>query len=531
MMKQPDLQQLSADEVRHLASQLLLQVTELKTDNDHLKTNNNSLKIDNDGLKSRNHQLKILNDKLSYEMALLKRHTFGKASEKLNPLQISLLGDMVDADIAGIEEEATRAAPRKAIQDKQQPKRTALPKELPLNIIVHEPDNTQCNCGCQLKRIGEDVSEKLDYTPGTLVVEKHVRGKWACPECETIQQAAVPPQVIDKGIPTSGLLAHVLIAKYADHLPLYRQEQIFERAGFAIARSTLADWVGRCGVALQPLVDTMQAELLQHGVLHADESPVPMLAPGKKKTHQAYIWAYANTDQSDAPCVIYHFSPSRAGEHARAFLSGWQGKLVCDDYSGYKASFKQGVIEIGCMAHARRKFHDLHVAGKSHIAEDALHQIAQLYAIESKIRDLAPDEKQGIRQMQAIPILDELRRWLLNQRQKVPRKSATMKAIDYTLNRWGALTRYCEDGAVPIDNNRVENLIRPWALGRKNWLFAGSLRSGQRAAAIMSLIQTAKLNGHEPQAYLKDVMNRLPTQKNSQIQELLPYNWQPAVNL
>ena len=524
MMKPSDLQQLSADDVRHLASQLLLQVTALETDNSYLKT-------DNDSLASRNRHLKILNDKLTYEMALLKRHTFGKASEKLHPLQISLLGDVIDADTGGIEEEITRATPREATREKQQPKRTALPAELPRTLIAHEPDNTQCRCGCQLKRIGEDVSEKLDYTPGTLTVERHVRGKWACPDCETIQQAAVPPQVIDKGMPTSGLLAHVLIAKYADHLPLYRQEQIFERAGFAIARSTLADWVGRCGVALQPLVDAMQADLLQYGVLHADESPVPMLSPGKQKTHQAYIWAYANTVQSDKPCVIYHFSPSRAGEHARAFLQGWQGKLVCDDYSGYKASFRQGVTEIGCMAHARRKFHDLHVAGKSHIAEDVLNRIAQLYAIESESKSLAPDERQSIRQAKAVPILDELRRWLLSKRHSVPRKSATMKAIDYMLNRWAALTRYCEDGAVPIDNNRVENLIRPWALGRKNWLFAGSLRSGQRAAAIMSLIQTAKLNGHEPHAYLKAVMERLPTQKYSQINELLPYNWQPAVNL
>lgn len=523
-MIQADLHRLTADELRRLASQLLHQL-EAK---DQL-INAKDLTIAQ--TERENLNLKVLAEKLSFEMALLKRHTFGKASEKLHPLQISLLGDIVDADIAGIEAEIAKTEPREATKEKQQPKRTALPAELPRTIIQHEPDNTQCRCGCQLQRIGEDVSEKLDYTPGTFTVERHVRGKWACPDCETLQQAPVPAQVIDKGLPTSGLLAHVLIAKYADHLPLYRQEQIFARAGFAIARSTLADWVGRCGVALQPLIDTMQKDLLQHKVLHADESPVPMLSPGKKTTHQAYIWAYANTQQSDKPCVIYHFSPSRAGEHARAFLQGWQGQLVCDDFSGYKASFKQGVTEIGCMAHARRKFHELHVADKSQIAAYALNQIAQLYALESQAKALNDDERRRLRQEQAVPILDELHRWLMDQRQKVPKKSATMKAIDYSLNRWEALTRYCGDGAVPIDNNRVENLIRPWALGRKNWLFAGSLRSGQRAAAIMSLIQTAKLNGHEPHAYLKDVMDRLPTQKYSQIHELLPYNWKPAVNL
>lgn len=524
MMTQPDLQRLTADELRHLAS-LLLNQLEAKD----LLINAKDLTITH--IERENLNLKVLAEKLSFEMALIKRHHFGKASEKLHSLQISLLGDIVEADIAGIEADIAHIEPAESAKAKQQPKRAALPQELPRTIITHEPDNKQCRCGCQLKRIGEDVSEKLDYTPGTFTVERHVRGKWACPDCETIQQAPVPAQVIDKGLPTSGLLAHVLIAKYADHLPLYRQEQIFARAGFTIARSTLADWVGRCGVALQPLIDAMQADLLHHNVLHADESPVPMLSPGKKTTHQAYIWAYANTVQSDKPCVIYHFSPSRAGEHARAFLNGWQGQLVCDDFSGYKASFKQGVTEIGCMAHARRKFHELHVADKSQIAEVALNWIAQLYALESQARGLDDDERRRIRQAQAIPILDELHRWLLDQRQKVPKKSATMKAIDYSVNRWEALTRYCGDGAVPIDNNRVENLIRPWALGRKNWLFAGSLRSGQRAAAIMSLIQTAKLNGHEPHAYLKDVLDRLPTQKYSQLHELLPYHWKPSVNL
>ena len=525
MINPSALQQLSADELRSLAEQLMQQLGE----KNHLIDEKDQTIVQKE---RENLNLKTLNDKLTYEMAILKRHTFGKTSEKLHPLQISLLGELVETDMGGIEEELSRLAPPSAEPaSKQQPKRAALPAALPRILIKHEPDNTQCPCGCQLKRIGEDVSEKLDYTPGTFTVERHVRGKWACPDCETIKQAPVPAQVIDKGIPTSGLLAHVLIAKYADHLPLYRQEQIFERAGFAIPRSTLGDWVGRCGVVLQPLVDAMQNELLQHPVLHADESPVPMLSPGKKKTHKAYIWAYANTAQDDKPMVIYHFSPSRAGEHARTFLSGWQGQLVCDDFSGYTASFKQGVTEIGCMAHARRKFHDLHIANKSMIAEEALEKIRDLYIIEQAASDLSDDKRLQMRQEKSKPILDELHHWLMSRRQKVPKGSATAKAIDYSLNRWEALTRYCEDGAVPIDNNRVENLIRPWALGRKNWLFAGSLRSGQRAAAIMSLIQTAKLNGHEPHAYLKDVMDRLPTQKQSQIAELLPYNWQSPVNL
>lgn len=213
------------------------------------------------------------------------------------------------------------------------------------------------------------VSEKLDYTPGVFTVEQHVRGEWACRQCETLIQAPVPAQVIDKGIPTAGLLAHVMVAKFADHLPLYRQEKIFGRAGLAIARSTLAQWVGQTGVQLQPLVDALREAVLGQRVIHADEAPVQMLAPGEKKTHRAYVWAYSTTPFADLKAVVYDFSPSRAGEHARNFLGQWNGKLVCDDFAGYKASFEQGITEIGCMAHARRKFFDLHAANKSQLAE------------------------------------------------------------------------------------------------------------------------------------------------------------------
>ncbi|TCS34307.1 IS66 family transposase [Reinekea marinisedimentorum] len=470
------------------------------------------------------------NQQLKHEMAILKRHKFARTSEVLNAHQRSLLDDLVNEDIAAIEEhiaqhDAQLAEVQNKPQEKRQPKRAPLPPELPRTIIEHEPHSTECSCGCQLKRIGEDISEKLDYVPGTFTVERHVRGKWVCDQCETLTQAPVPAQIIDKGIPTAGLLAQVLIAKYGDHLPLYRQEKIFARAGVEMSRSTLADWVGRCGVALQPIVDALRDELHQHSVLHADETPVAMLSPGKQKTHKAYVWAYTSTPFSGTRAVVYDFAPGRSGEHARRFLQSWQGKLVCDDFSGYKASFKQGITEIGCMAHARRKFFDLHAANQSTLAEYALQQIGHLYDIEREIKETTNEQRKMVRQQQAKPILDQLREWLTLQRQRVPNGSAIAKAIDYSLKRWDALTRYCEDGAVPIDNNWVENQIRPWALGRNNWLFAGSLRSGQRAANVMSLIQSAKLNGHDPYMYLKDVLARLPSQKNNQLDELLPHNW------
>ena len=469
-------------------------------------------------------------DKLTHELVTLKRWKFGHSSEQLNGTQISLIEETIEADIAAIEQELQELAPaaKTPAQPRQQPKRTALPAGLPRVTVHHEPDSTTCGCGCQLKRIGQDVSEKLDYTPGVFTVEEHVRGKWACAQCQTLTQAPVPAQIIDKGIPTAGLLAQVLVAKYADHLPLYRQETIFARAGMALPRSTLAQWVGVCGVQLQPLVDALKSEMLKHVVLHADETPVAMLKPGTKKTHRAYLWAYAPGAFEDLKAVVYDFCESRAGEHARAFLSEWRGSLVCDDYAGYKAGFVSGIVEVGCMAHSRRKFFDLHVSSKSQIAGQACAYISQIYDVEREIKNVSAAERLQVRQRESKPLADAFKQWMLLQRQKITDGSATARALDYSLKRWTALTQFLDDGQLPIDNNWIENQIRPIAIGRNNWLFAGSLRAGQRAAAVMSLIQSAKLNGHDPYAYLKDVLTRLPTQKNSQIEELLPHRWQPA---
>jgi len=508
MTSSPNLDQMTPEQLRALAAQLLS-------------------KVDTMGRESRRDKTVI--EQLSHEIAILKRHKFAKRSEQISPAQGSLLDDLLNTDLEAIEAELNALRPEPAAtSSRQQPKRAPLPSQFPRTVIRHEPESTQCACGCQLQRIGEDVSEKLDYTPGVFTVEQHVRGKWACRQCETLIQAPVPAQVIDKGIPTAGLLAHVMVAKFADHLPLYRQEKIFGRAGLVISRSTLAQWVGQTGVQLQPLVDALREAVLAQDVVHADETPVQMLAPGEKKTHRAYVWAYCTTPFSALKAVVYYFSPSRAGEHARNFLDTWNGKLVCDDFAGYKAGFEQGITEIGCMAHARRKFFDLHAANKSQLAEQALHSIGGLYEVERQAKDLSDEDRWRIRQEKAKPLADTLHTWMLAQRELVPEGSAIAKALDYSLKRWVALTRYLDDGAVPIDNNAVENQIRPWALGRSNWLFAGSLRSGKRAAAIMSLIQSARMNGHDPYAYLKDVLTRLPTQKASEIEQLLPHQWMPG---
>jgi len=469
-------------------------------------------------------------EKLTFEMAQLKRVKFGTKSEQLDAGQRALFDEAVDADMAALEAqlEELLAASKKPREPGERPKRAALPPQLPRVEHHHEPENTTCACGCELKRIGEDVSEKLDYVPGVFTVERHVRGKWACAQCRTLTQAPVPAEIIDKGIPTSGLLAQVLVAKYADHLPLYRQEAIFGRAGLALPRSTLASWVGVCGPRLQPLVDALKAHVLGRGVVHADETPVAMLSPGSGKTHRAYLWAYASGAFEPLRAVVYDFTESRAGEHARAFLGDWQGSLVCDDFAGYKALFARGVIEAGCMAHARRKFVELHVANKSTIAATAVDLIGQLYGIERDVKVLPPEQRLHERRTRAAPVATALHDWLIAQRTKIMDGTATAKAIDYSLKRWVALMRYLDDPALPIDNNFDEQQIRPWATGRKNWLFAGTLLAGQRAAAIMSLIQSAKLNGHDPYAYLKDVLARLPTQLARDIDELLPHRWAPA---
>ncbi len=502
VLEQQSVSDLSAEQLRELATRLLTDVR---------------------------HKQAVI-DKLTHENAVLKRLKFAAQSERYSADQKSLLDETLDADLQAVSEEiAQNASPAAATPPaKQQPKRQPLPASLPRREIRHEPESTTCGCGCQMRRIGEDVAEKLDYEPGVFTVERHIRGKWACVKCETLVQAPVDAHIIDKGIPTTGLLAQVLIAKFADHLPLYRQEAIFARAGLGIARSTLAQWVGSCGVQLQPLVDALKDEMLKHSVLHADETPVQMLKPGNGKTHRAYLWAYAPGAFEDLKAVVYDFCESRAGENARAFLGEWRGSLVCDDYSGYKAGFAHGVTEAGCLAHARRKFFELHASNKSQVAESALQQISAIYDIEREVQGLTPDERQRIRQVRSRPLLDDLHRWMLLTRQKITDGSATAKALDYSLKRWVALTLFVDDGRLPVDNNWIENQIRPIAIGRSNWLFAGSLRAGKRAAAVMSLIRSAKLNGHDPYVYLKDVLARLPIQRASQIGELLPHRWQAA---
>jgi len=467
---------------------------------------------------------------LSHEIAILRRLKFGQKSEQFTGAQAHLFEEAIGEDLEAIELELQALQPPKAPRAPlNRPKREALPAQLPRIEYRHEPHSILCPCGCQLKRIREDISEKLDYEPGTFSVQRHIRGVWACTGCETMTQAPMPAHIIDKGLPATGLLAQILINKFSDHLPLYRQEAIFKRQAVHVPRSSMAQWVGQCGHQLQPLVDALQRSVLEHGILHADETPVRMLKPGSGKTHKAYLWAYAPGKFESLKAVVYDFNEGRAGEFARQFLGDWKGKLVVDDFAGYRASFRQGVTEIGCMAHARRKYFDLYKSSKSPTAQRAVELIGELYEIEREALALSPERRLALRQEKAKPLADKLHEWMLAQRQRVLDGSGTAKALDYSLKRWAALTRYLDDGQVPIDNNHIEMQIRPVAIGRANWLFAGSLRAGKRAAAIMSLIQSAKLNGLNPYAYLRDVLERLPTHPDNRIDDLLPHNWTAPV--
>ena len=474
-------------------------------------------------------ELKI--QQLTLELAHHKRIRFGCKSESFSPEQRDLFIEASDEDSAAIVAELEQQ--QKPTVSPRQYKRTGrnpLPPELPRIEHRHEPESCTCgDCGRALVKIGEDISEQLDVEPARFFVHRHIRPQYACRTCETVTAAPVPAALIDGGLAAPSLHAWVLIQKYLDHLPLYRIEKISERHGVPIARSTLAQWVGQLGVSLQPLVDRLAEVLLQGQVLHADETPVQQLDPGKGKTKRAYMWAYRSNDlEGAARIVVFDYQTSRSGQHARNFLREWRGHLMVDDYSGYKSLFQKGVTELACLAHCRRKFFDLHAAGGHAVAEEALRRIGELYAIETQTRDSDAAARLALRRQEALPKLSALHDWLIAQRLKTADGTGLARAIDYSLKRWPALIRYVDSGILPIDNNPVENAIRPITLGRRNWLFTGSERAGCRAAAIQSLLATAKLNGFEPYAWLKDTLEKLPAWPYSRIDDLLPIRTAPA---
>ena len=480
--------------------------------------------IHSQNLTLRSQDIKI--QALIQEVAYLRRMRYGVKNEALSAEQRSLFEDDVIQDIAAIEAElkvpATPAVPRARAG------RQALPEHLERVEVRHEPNSCNCFvCQSDLLKIGEDVSEQLDIEPARFFVIRHIRPQYACRQCETITAAPVAPAVIDGSLAAPGLLTWVAIGKYLDHLPLYRLEQIAARQQVNLSRSTLSEWIGRMGFALQPLADRLSELLKQRQVLHADETPVKQLDPGAGKTKRAYLWSYRSNDlDTGPPIVVFDYQGSRSGQHARDFLHGWQGSLMVDDYGGYKKMFAMdatgSVSELACWAHARRKFFDLQISGAHPHAAEALRRIASLYAVEEAARAMDHDARAAHRRQHSLPILADMHEWLIRLRVSTANGSGLARAIYYSLNRWESLNRYAQTGNLPIDNNPVENAIRPIAIGKKNWLFAGSERAGKRASAIQSLFATAKLNGIEPAAWLKDTLEKLPVWTMRRIDELLP---------
>jgi transposase len=472
--------------------------------------------------QSRNDALKI--QALTLELAYYKRIRFANKSEQFSAEQRELFEESWSTDASAQAAEVEQLSPASKPARRERAGRQPLPEHLPRIEHRHEPDACICGqCGKDLIKIGEDISEQLDVEPARFFVHRHIRPQYACRACETISAAPIPPAVIDGGMAAPGLLTWVMTSKFLDHLPLYRLEQIAARQQVPLARSTLAEWVGRVGVALQPLVDRLTVLLRERSVLHADETPVAQLDPGAGKTRKAYLWAYRSNDlEPGPPILVFDYQPGRQGAHARNFLDGWRGHLMVDDYAGYKALFAHGLTELACLAHARRKFFDLHAANQSPIAAEALRRVGELYEVERQAQGMDAVGRRQLRAQEARPRLEALRTWLIDTRIGVADGGGTAKALDYSIKRWPALMRYADSGVLPVDNNPVENAIRPIAIGKKNWLFAGSERAGKRAAAIQSLLGTAKLNGLDPHAWLRDTLEKLPVWPNSRIDELLP---------
>lgn len=477
--------------------------------------------------------------RLIAEIARLKRWQYGRSSERMSELSTQLLLALGDHPVLAPAGEAA-AVPAIELSDgvavndpKVLPlrrKARVFPAHLPRETFLHAPPSCDCPaCGTAMRKLGEDVSEMLDFEPGYFKVLRHVRPKLACGHCATVVQEPAPSRPIARGMAAPGLLAQVIVAKYADHCPLYRQAGIYRRSGVELDRATLAAWVGEVAHLLLPLAEAIGRYVRQGEKIHTDDTPVPVLEPGRGKTRTARLWTYVRDDRpaasTDPPAVWYRYSEDRKAERPRLHLLGYAGILQADGYAGYEALYDSGQIrEAACWAHARRKFYDVLQTAPSPIATEALRRIGELYAIEAEIRGTPPIERRAVRQQRSQALLAALNTWLQATLIQLSAKSALAKAIQYSLTRWTALTRFTDDGLIEIDNNTAERAIRPLVMGRKNYLFQGSDQGGNNAAVIYTLIGTARLNDVEPYAYLRAVLTRIADHPINQIDALLPWH-------
>jgi transposase len=495
-----------------------------------LESHRKTLSEQADELRSRSERiehLKLLVDKLRHVL-------FGARSEKIVVKLEQLELELEEEETAYAELEAAAERLSSAQEPKTRPVRKPLPEHLSREVITHAPHRDCCpGCGGHLRQFGEDVSEQLEYIPDSFKVIRHVRPKFSCTGCDRVVEAPAPSRPIERGLAGPGLLAHVIVSKFSDHLPLYRQSEIYARQGVEISRSTLAGWVGGASDLLGPLVDAIQKHVLAGRKLHADDTPMPVLAPGNGKTKTGRLWTYVRDDRPagdpSAPAVWFAYSADRKGEHPRQHLQTFRGALQADAYAGFHHLYGERIYEAACWAHARRKFHEIHVVHASPTTTEALARIGALYAIEDEIRGRPADLRLSIRQTRAKPLLEQMRTWMEKAQRSLSSKSETAGAIRYALSRWRALTRYIDDGMLEIDNSAAERALRAVALGRKNFLFAGSDCGGERAAAMYSLIGSAKLNGLDPELYLRTVLAQIADYPVSRIQDLLPWNLAPSL--
>ena len=459
------------EEVRKLEAQLESQLEQLSAQGEELRDRSERIE-----------HLKLMVEKYRHMI-------FGKKSEKIVVKLEQLEFELEEDETTQAEAEAIseRVSPRK--EPKPRSERKPLPEHLKREEQIHKPDTDCCpDCGGGLRHFGDDVSEQLEYVPESFKVIRHVRPKFACTDCDRVVEAPAPSRPIERGLAGPSLLAHVIVSKYADHLPLFRQSEIYARQGVEISRSTMAGWVGAASDLLSPLVDAIGKHVFAGRKLHADDTPMPVLAPGNGKTKTGRLWTYVRDDrpagEQAAPAVWFAYSEDRRGEHPRQHLKNFAGALQADAYAGFHHLYGNHIYEAACWAHARRKFHDIHLAHASPTTTEALARIGALYAIEDEVRGKPVDVRLSVRQTRARPLLDDLRRWMEKGLRSLSSKSETAAAIRYALSRWRALTRYTDDGLLEIDNSAAERALRAVALGRKNFLFAGLDRGGERAAAM-----------------------------------------------
>jgi transposase len=473
-------------------------------------------------------------ESLELQVARLNRAQFGQKSERApisaDQLTLGLSGPVIEIQSAAQPEQPQADQETSAEPERTSRKSRALPGHLRREVRTHLPEHTKCPCcNGELRKLGEDASEVLEYMPASFYVIRHVRPKMSCRKCSCVVQAQAPERVINRGLAGPGLLAHVATAKFCDHQPLYRMSQIFEREGIKVDRSVLARWIGETAALLAPVAEVLRRYVLATDKLHGDDTPLPVLAPGTGKTKTGRFWTYVRDNRPSgdkaAPAVWFAYSPNRKGEHPQAHLAKFEGILQADAFAGFNRLYEGGAIqEAPCMAHIRRKFFDLMKAHDSPIATEAVHRIAALYLIEREIKGRLAEHRRIVRAARAKPLFDDMRRWLEEVLPQVAQKSETAAAIRYALSLWDALARYLDDGRIELDNLIAERALRPVAIGRRNYLFAGSDAGGRRAAILYSLIQTARMNSLDPEAYLRYVLACIGEHPIKRIEELLPWN-------